>query len=1025
MLMPLARLVPIHRGERLAVGVLFTHYFLVSAAVIAGKAARDAFFLSRYDKSILPLMYLLNAIVVTLAMVAFSRVIKRFSPAAGAALTLGFFSVTLLLIELKLDGFMIGVLYVWMEVIGAVVILHAWLLTGDAFDPRQAKRLFGVIAAGGSIAAWAGGMGIAWAVARFGSSSLITVVAVALGLAMCTAAYGSRFRAPRPRSRSSPVVKAPRPWRLSSYVSSIAVLIAATAVVSAVIQYRFQVASVAAYPGRDQLVAFFGQFYAWTGAASLLSQLFLSSLLLSRFGVIAGLFVLPACFSLGSIFTLLSPSLFTAGFGRFSDLTFKFTVQNSSVEMLWLPVPPEERRSVKPFVSGTLKSVSEASAALLMFVFVKFTAAWVLSAFALSVCGVWVTTVLRLRSQYRQALLSVIEKRQLNPEALRVSATDPIVVQSINRALRSSDEGEQMAALSFLDGLPLHPWSVALRDLLADGSPEIRERVFTVAGKDHDILPDQTVLSTCRAGGPLARIAIEVAAERRISELTHLLADFLNSEDPHTSLAAAVVVLRRDPSNGDRARDVVTRWLDSGNRTAITQVLLLLARESGVLPAERLSLLIRSSDFALRCAALECVAARKEPALVTETIAALADARCARPARLALRELPAELVTPSLIAAFKEAPDEKGRRAVLRVLREYPSSVAEDTLAGQIVPQDLETYSEFAELLRAVQAVRPLRSNVTDRVLQDGSIIRGEAYFYDAMNAQLAEDADALLLRDYACQRYEVAVGTTLRITALQHPAFPLDACLHMTKAGDRATMPYLLELLESTMTAEGRRLIIPLIDPSQVERRRLIERELFTDPKPQIDSRIQTAASSRDPWEAAVAVHYLARKGKLAGAATVGGYAMGVQDHNMYSTLEKTIMLKSSDVFGGLPAASLATLAAIATEVRSPADTLLFREGESGDSLYVVASGRVRIAKGGSEIAVLGKGSCFGEMAVLDQAPRSADAIVIDEAVLLRIESEEFYEALAENPALTQGVVRLLTRRLREANARIAQAQC
>jgi len=63
--------------------------------------------------------------------------------------------------------------------------------------------------------------------------------------------------------------------------------------------------------------------------------------------------------------------------------------------------------------------------------------------------------------------------------------------------------------------------------------------------------------------------------------------------------------------------------------------------------------------------------------------------------------------------------------------------------------------------------------------------------------------------------------------------------------------------------------------------------------------------------------------------------------------------------------------------------------------------------------------------MAVLDQAPRSADAVILDEAVLLRIESEEFYEVLAETPALSQGLIRLLTRRLRDANARIAQTHC
>jgi CRP-like cAMP-binding protein len=89
---------------------------------------------------------------------------------------------------------------------------------------------------------------------------------------------------------------------------------------------------------------------------------------------------------------------------------------------------------------------------------------------------------------------------------------------------------------------------------------------------------------------------------------------------------------------------------------------------------------------------------------------------------------------------------------------------------------------------------------------------------------------------------------------------------------------------------------------------------------------------------------------------------------------------------------------------------------------LYVVLSGSVRIVKDGVEIAILGKGACFGEMAVLDGAPRSADASVSDEAVLLRISSEEFYEALAEDPRLIQNVIGVLTRRLRDANARIAR---
>ena len=230
-------------------------------------------------------------------------------------------------------------------------------------------------------------MSIAWIASKYGSSSLITAVALALAASVGTAWYGGQFQALRPRSRAQRTMAGDEKRKLSPYVTSIAILIAAAAMVSAVIQYRFQVAAAEAYPSRDQLVGFFGQFYAWTGAASLASQLFLSNAILSRFGVIAGLFVLPSCFAAGSLLTVMSSSLWSAGFGRFSDLTFKFTVNNSSLEMLWLVVPPEERLSVKPLVSGTLKAFSEAGTATLMFLLVKLTPAWVLSVFALFVCA--------------------------------------------------------------------------------------------------------------------------------------------------------------------------------------------------------------------------------------------------------------------------------------------------------------------------------------------------------------------------------------------------------------------------------------------------------------------------------------------------------------------------------------------------------------------------------------------------------------------------------------------------------------
>ena len=83
---------------------------------------------------------------------------------------------------------------------------------------------------------------------------------------------------------------------------------------------------------------------------------------------------------------------------------------------------------------------------------------------------------------------------------------------------------------------------------------------------------------------------------------------------------------------------------------------------------------------------------------------------------------------------------------------------------------------------------------------------------------------------------------------------------------------------------------------------------------------------------------------------------------------------------------------------------------------MFIIVDGRVRIHKNESEIAVLSKGEFIGEMALLDQEPRSASATTLRETVLLKIEREDFYDLMASRMDIMQGIVKVLTGRLREA---------
>ena len=112
-----------------------------------------------------------------------------------------------------------------------------------------------------------------------------------------------------------------------------------------------------------------------------------------------------------------------------------------------------------------------------------------------------------------------------------------------------------------------------------------------------------------------------------------------------------------------------------------------------------------------------------------------------------------------------------------------------------------------------------------------------------------------------------------------------------------------------------------------------------------------------------------------------------------MYSILEKTIILKSVNLFHEIPGDVLTQIAQIAEEIRYEPQQKIFKEGDYGDSLFVIISGKIDIIQNEHSITQLEKGNCIGEMALLDQEPRSADAITLEDSILLKIDQEGFYE--------------------------------
>jgi len=139
----------------------------------------------------------------------------------------------------------------------------------------------------------------------------------------------------------------------------------------------------------------------------------------------------------------------------------------------------------------------------------------------------------------------------------------------------------------------------------------------------------------------------------------------------------------------------------------------------------------------------------------------------------------------------------------------------------------------------------------------------------------------------------------------------------------------------------------------------------------------------------------------------------------SVISTVEKVLFLKGVDLFKGIPGEELSHIAQITDEVEYTPDQTIFKEGDQGDAMYLIIDGKVKVHSGAQVFAQLGTKQCFGEMSILDSEPRSASITALSELSLLKIQREDFAEILAEKPEISLGIIKVLTRRLREANRR------
>lgn len=345
---------------------------------LAGKATRDALYLSTYGVAALPRMVILAAGLSTLVAIVLSKVLSRIGPGRLVP-HLFALSGTLLLIEWFLAGRFHSItavlFYIHYSCLGALLISGFWGMVTERFDARTARATIGRIAAGGSFGGLLGGILPAQIGGSLPVTAMLPVLAIlhylsailVLGVRPAPAAALERSRS---RGSADPAIEpsgsARQAFRTSAYLRNLVLLIALSAAAEGLLDFVFKARATASLPGGGELLRLFAVFYTVTALLTIVVQTTALQRVLNRLGIARSAALLPAGVSVGALGGLFFAGLPSMLIARGTEIVLRNSLFRGAYELLFAPVPPKEKRATKLLVDVAAARMGDAVAALLI-----------------------------------------------------------------------------------------------------------------------------------------------------------------------------------------------------------------------------------------------------------------------------------------------------------------------------------------------------------------------------------------------------------------------------------------------------------------------------------------------------------------------------------------------------------------------------------------------------------------------------------------------------------------------------------
>jgi len=442
----LSRIVDVRKDESLTAFLMFSYSFLAMAGYNVIKPATRSQFINSLGADNLPYVQLVAGLIMGFVIQGYTSAMRllprRWVFAATQLVMVGLLFLFWGLFRTEQSWVSVA-FYLWGILAGSLLISQFWSLANDIYDARQAKRLFGFIGGGASLGGATGAAITSMFVKQVGTANMVLISGFVMLL--CVGLVIMIVRRERSAGTSDAVVEeegvgggeAIRLLRDSKHLQIIAIVIGCAAMGAAIVEQQLNMAAEAQLGAgqTDSITAFLAQVTVYLSLIGLAIQVGATSRIHRLLGLGFALMILPVSLGTTAVVMLFNRALWAPALARILDTSLRYTVDKTSREILFLPLPSAIKYKAKPFVDVTMDRFAKAMGALLILVLIKpwgFNLDWQrLSLASLTLMGVWVFMALRARREYLAAFRRSIEQHDVTPAEIRTTQADLQTIETL------------------------------------------------------------------------------------------------------------------------------------------------------------------------------------------------------------------------------------------------------------------------------------------------------------------------------------------------------------------------------------------------------------------------------------------------------------------------------------------------------------------------------------------------------------------------------------------------------------------